>query len=983
MSRHSSLLAGITIRRVLPGILLIFAFSRVAEAANEKAAPETLAFPQQESDLKADPAARFGKLENGVRYVVLPNHEPRDRASLRLLVLAGSLNETEEQRGIAHFLEHMAFNGSTHYPAGTLVEFFQRMGLSFGADINASTSFDRTVYKLDLPRADNTTLVEGIRLFSDYAGGLLLSDEQIDKERGIILSEKRAGDSVGYRSFVAEAKGTLGTTLFPRRLTIGLPEVITKAKRDRFVDFWNTWYRPEKMIVVVVGDFADQAAVEKIVRDGFTNLRARAPTREKPALGELAKFDGVRPIFHFEEEAPATNISITSITPYAHKPDTIAHRTDRLRRSLAIAMLNRRFSILGQRENVPFTFAFASVSEQFDFVKNSTVRIVCKSDQWASAMAVGEQELRRAIEHGFTAEELAEVAANTSTMLEQASKSASTRPSNFLADRIVENLVLGEVFTTPANDLEFGKPALNAITPSDCQAALRDDFGGSGRFVAVIGNAKIHGDATAAIASAYEQAHAAVAVAPPDAEKKMAWGYSDFGPPGTIAKREHVADLDIELVTFNNGARLNLKKTNFETGRIGLSARVGSGTLTEPVDQRGLAMLARGTFTPGGLGKHSVDQLRTLLAGKNVGWKFSPEADTFHFDGGSTPDDLLLELQLLCAELTDPGYRPEGIRVAHKAFEQVYLSFKHTGGGPLALEITNLLANGDHRFGLPQQEVMMARNMEEVKTWLTPELTHGSLELGIAGDLDIEASIDAAAHTIGALPKRDAKPALTELKKVTFPAKPFLKTYVVDSEIPKGTVLVYWPTDDQFDVRRGRRFAFLFHILDDRLRMKVREATGNTYSPHAGMDSSNTFPGYGFIYAGIDVDPPMAGKISDLVVDLADELRQKGVTDDEFKRVREPGLSAAKESLTANGYWLHGVLEAAQEQPQRLDWARTRMAVIEAITPSELSALAAKYFGRERASRATILPATKSSSLKPELNSPVPNHSTGVMPPAP
>ena len=201
--------------RILSGVLLVFAFAAGPAAAKKKESAETILFPQQESDLKADPAARFGRLENGVRYVVLSNHEPRDRASLRLLILAGSLNEKEDQRGIAHFLEHMAFNGSTHYPPGTLVEFFQRMGMSFGADINANTTFDRTVYRLELPHADNATLGEGINVFSDYAGGLLLTDEQIDRERGVVLAEKRARDSVGYRNFVAEFEAMLGTTLLP------------------------------------------------------------------------------------------------------------------------------------------------------------------------------------------------------------------------------------------------------------------------------------------------------------------------------------------------------------------------------------------------------------------------------------------------------------------------------------------------------------------------------------------------------------------------------------------------------------------------------------------------------------------------------------------------------------------------------------------------------------------------------------------------
>lgn len=944
--------------RILCGLFLVFAFPALPVEAKEKAGSKTIAFPQEESDLKVDPAARFGRLENGVRYVVLSNREPRDRASLRLLVLAGSLHEKEDQRGLAHFLEHMAFNGSKHFPPGKLVEFFQRMGMSFGADVNANTSFDRTIYHLELAHADNPTLLEGMRVFSDYAGGLLLSEEQINQERGVILSEKRARDSAGYREFVAQFEAMLGTTLFPKRLAIGVPEVISKAKRERFLDFWNTWYRPESMVVVAVGNWADEAAVEKVVREHFGSLRARAPPRRKPALGKLAKFDGVRAIFHAEPEAPATNIAIASITPYAHQPDTAAHRKGRLRRHLALAMLNRRFFILAKQENAPFTSAWASVSEQFEFLRDARVQLGCKTEQWANALAVGEQELRRAIEHGFTAGELSEAAANHSNQLEQASKTASTRRSNFLADSIVGSLLSRDVFTTPADDLALLKPALDAITPADCQAALREDFGGNGRFVSITGNAKITGDAKAAVALAYEQAHA-IAVTSPDVDKRIDWGYTDFGPPGAIVKREHIADLDLELITFENGARLNLKRTDFEAGRINLRASVGNGTMTQPADKRGLPTVASGTFILGGLGKHSFDDLQQLFAGRNVGWQFRSDFDSFYFSGNTTRDDLLVQLQWLAAELTDPGYRPEALRMLHKSLEQLSRRLKHTVDGPRTTEIANLLANGDPRFGMPEQEVIMARTIDEVKNWLTAQLAQGALEVAIVGDLDIEAAIDAASRTIGALPRREPKPALEELKKVTFPAQPFAKNYVIDSEIPKGGVYLFWPTDDLLDVQRGRRLNLLAAIFQDRLRVKIREEIGATYSARAQNESSETFPGYGYLFAEMDVNPSLAGKISDLAIDIADELRKKGVTDDEFNRAREPILSDFRQSLRENSYWLNVVLGRAQEKPERLAWARTRLADTEAITPAEISALAAKYLGRERASRATILPAPR------------------------
>lgn len=927
-------------------------------------APKPLPFPQAGSDLQPDPAAHFGTLPNGLRYVVMPNHEPKGRASLRLLVLTGSLYEKDDQRGLAHFLEHMAFNGSEHYAPGTLVEFFQRMGMSFGGDTNASTNFDRTTYLLELAHADDATLTEGLRVFRDYAGGLLLSDAEINKERGVILSEKRVSDSVPYRTFVAQFDAMLGTTLLPKRLPIGEPEIISQAPRARFTDFWNTWYRPERMVLVVVGDFEDPAAIEKMITASFTDLKPRRPVRPDPSLGKLAHFEGVRAIYHPDPEDAATGISIDQITPYAHEPDSKARQLKRLPRALALAMLNRRFSILAKKEGAPFVSASVAVNEQFDFLRDAGIDVSCKPENWQAALAVGEQELRRALEHGFTKAELAEAAANLSNRLEQAVKTASTRHSNHLANEIVQNVFAGEVFTTPTDDLALFKPALAKITPNDCLAALKSDYGAPGRFVMVTGNAKIPGDATAAISAAYKQA-SAVAVAPPTADQSSAWAYTNFGPPGEIAKREHIADLDLDLITFKNGVRLNLKKTDFEAGKISLSARVGNGGITEPPNERGLSAISAATFIAGGLGKHSADDLREILAGKNVGWIFAPESDSFRFGGASTRDDLLLDLQLLAGELTDPGYRPEALRVARKGLEQLYLSFKHTAHGPLSTEIANLLASGDPRFGLPNEQVMMSRNLDEVKNWLAPSFGKGALEVALVGDFETDAAIAAAAKTIGALPAREPKPELAELKKISFPAQPFAKDYPIDSEIPKGSLMLYWPTNDGLDVHRNRRLNLLSAVLNDRLRVKVREEIGGTYSPHAGSSASDTFPGYGYIAASIDVDPPTSGKMADLVINIADDLARIGVTEDELQRARLPLLTTLKETLRSNSYWLNSVLARAQERPEVLDWARNRMADTESITTAELSALAKKYLGREHVSRATILPTPKTAAVAP------------------
>lgn len=945
--------------RLFHMILAAALFASALRLAPPARAAAPLALPAAPaSDLPPDPAVHYGQLPNGFRYALRANAEPKQRASLRLFVHAGSFEENDDQRGLAHFLEHMAFNGSTHYPPGTLVEFFQRMGMSFGGDTNASTSFDRTIYQIELPDTRSATLAEGLRVFADFAGGLLLAPDQIEKERGIILAERRTRDNVGYRTFVAELDFLLGQTRIPARLPIGVPDVIEHADRPRFVDFYDTWYRPDQMVLVIVGDI-DPAAVEPAVRAAFADLKPRAPAREKPSLGEIPAHADVRASFHAEPEAPATTVSIESLTPYAYEADTAANRLKYLPRHLALAMLNRRLSVLAKKENAPFSAASAEVSENFDFVRQAALNLLCRPEQWPAALAAGEQELRRALEHGFAADELAEAVANFRTGLEQAVRAAPTRRSEALADAIGNTLLDRNVFTTPETERDLYAPALERLTPADCLAALRDAWSAPGRSLLVSGNATIPGDAPAAIIAAYN-ASQKVPVAAPAETAAGKFAYTDFGPAGEVVSRHEVADLDLTLVEFKNGVRLNLKRTPFEAHVIRLGARVGVGQLTEPRDQRGLAALASGTFTAGGLGRHSVDDLRRLLAGKNVGVRFAVAPDHLAFSGATTPEDLLLELQLVTAHLTDPGYRPEALRQAREGIEQLYASIEHTPEGPLATDVPHWLANGDPRFGLPPKEEMLRRNLDEVRAWLTPQLQHGAIEIGIVGDFDVDATIAAVARTLGALPSREPTPPLADARRVQFPDGPHAHAYTIGSEIPKGLVALFWPTTDANDVSRTRRLNVLADILADRLRVTVREKLGGSYSPEVGHTASEAYPGYGLLSASTIVDPAKASELSEAMLAQATDLQTHGVTDDELARAKQPLLTALRESARTNVYWLSAVLSRAQSKPAVLDWARSREADVAAISKTELDALARQYLVPDRVFRVTVTPAPKS-----------------------
>jgi zinc protease len=404
--------------------------------------------------------------------------------------------------------------------------------------------------------------------------------------------------------------------------------------------------------------------------------------------------------------------------------------------------------------------------------------------------------------------------------------------------------------------------------------------------------------------------------------------------------------------------RLNLKKTPFEANTVHVNIRVGNGRLVQPANEPGLAFLADIAFITGGLGKHSIDDLQRLFAGKTVGLLFSMRDDALNFAGKTNRDDLLAQLQLLTAYLADPGYRPEAQRQSAKAIEQIYNSLAHTPAGPMQTEVPRILASGDPRFGLPTKDVVSARTLAELREWLAPQLSAGAIEVALAGDLDVEATINAVAQTLGALPKRTPKPELAEERKVLFPS-PFAQSFSVPTEIPKGLVTVFWPTTDSRDVRVARRLSLLAEILSDRLRVKVREEMGDAYSPQAQSAPSDTFVNYGFVLAQIVIDPAQAQKIVDTILAIASDLQKNGATPDELTRAKQPFLTALKESARTNPYWLNNVIISCQEFPQRLDWCRTRTSDFEGITKAEIDALAAKYLDPARAFRVTVLPEAK------------------------
>jgi len=917
------------------------------------AEPPVVAWGHLESDLKPDPQITFGTLANGLRYIVLPNPEPPERTSLRLYVDAGSLMETEEQRGLAHFIEHMAFNGTTNFPGGKMVEYFQRLGMSFGGDTNAHTSFKETVYKLELPKPDEKMLREGMRLFRDYADGMLMSQEEIEKERGVILKEKLGRDSPESRTMEVAFDFALPESIISKRLPIGTREVIKGADRKVFMDYYKKWYTSDRMIIVAVGAVEPQTIVP-LIEEYFSSMKRPEPGVKDPDLGKLSDGRGIITKVHYEKEASSTDIGIESVQPWKHFPDTSIARLNDLRLGTANWIIGRRLEKLAKEEDAPFLGGQAYEFNFLDFVRFGGISINCKPEDWEGAIQVAEQELRRALEHGFTEAEIKEANADTLNAYEESAKSAPTRLSRGLADLLVEEAAAKIVSTSPAQDLKWATGALEQVTAESCLKVLRDLWTNTEDLqIFVGGNLKLE-DGEKKITAAFKKSREQE-VAPPVEAVMTEFAYTKFGEPGKVAETKVHEDLGLTQIKFANNVRLNIKKTDYAKGEIEIAMRIGSGLLTAPKDKPGLAMVTGSVMNGGGLVEHSVDDLQRIFAGNTVGAGFGVGDDAFVMEGSTNPDDLLLQCQLMAASLTAPGYREEGLRQFRQYLDTIYTQLTHSPQGVMANEVEKFLHGGDHRFGFPEKEVMASYSIDDVKAWLSEPLAKGYIEIAVVGDLDEAKVVEAIASTFGALPTRnDSKPKLEEARKIKFPAGGS-KKIEFESEIAKGNALVYWPTEDIWDIKRTRRLSVLGSVIDDRLRAKVREELGEAYSPFARNIPSIAYDGYGTIFSMVTVDPEQAEDIAEIVAGIGKDLNENGIDSDELDRAIKPLMTSIERQRRTNAYWLQTVAVSSQEYPQRLDWARSMMDDFKSVTVEDVNALAKKYLVEDKVLKVTVV----------------------------
>ena len=893
-------------------------------------------------DVPADPSVRYGRLANGMKYAIRPNATPQGAVSLRLHFNFGSIAESEKERGLAHFIEHMAFNGTTGVAEGEMKRILERYGLAFGADTNAFTSFDSTLYVLELPKNGEELVDTALFLMREVASEVKFDPASVNRERGVILSEKRSRESYQLRRAVENLTYHMPASAYAKGLPIGTEQVLKTASASELADLYRRYYRPENATLVIAGD-VDPAAIEAKIQAKFGNWAGKGAAGAKLDKGKV-DFNRPADFSSFTDPAVETSVMMTRYRPWEDPADTQAHRRELIIQQIAMSLLTRRLQNIANSADAKIISGGAAQGPDRDLSWATTISAVAPEGEWPGALAAIEQEMRRALDHGFTDSELRVQLSDMHGGLKMAADQASTRRSSGLADTIVGNIQGNDLITTPQFRLDMFRAIRPTITVAEVNAAMRKLWAGSAPLVYVTDKKPV---AKTEIAQALTESRK-VAVLPHKDVGEQKFAYENFGAPGTVVADSRIEDLGIRSVRFANNVRLNIKKTDFEKGAVRYSVRIAGGDLALPNDKVGLSALINTLSPIAGLEKHSAEDLKQILAGRGVHPGINVGSDAIYAAGRTIPTDLKLQMQLSAAFVTAPGYRPEAATRWRSLVPIFDKQWRATPQGVLGTKLPGILANDNPKFVFPEAAVLSARSLNEAKAALTPLLAKAPIEIGIVGDVDEAVAIEAVAKSFGALPPRDASaPDYREARKAEFRRSlaPIKLTHGGPAD--QAVLVAAWGTTDDDDQKETVGLVLLADILRLELTDKLREELGDTYTVGVASAASDVYDDYGYMRVSTVVAPDKLEAVEKATEEVVTRLRDKPIDADLLARARNPNLERVDLQQRENVYWLD-LVDEAQGEPKRLERHRSRKQIYLAVTPAEIQALARRYLSPDK-----------------------------------
>jgi zinc protease len=936
----------------LPLLAVATPMAAKSQPAPPQGATRTAPWNSEKSDLPADESIIYGRLPNGLRYAIRPNNRPQNQVLVRMAFDFGSAAEADDEQGLAHFIEHMAFNGTTNVPEGEMVKMLERLGLAFGADTNASTGYTMTDYRLDLPKADPALIERALFLMRETASEIVFDPAAVDRERGVVIAEMRQRESFQFQSVRALQKLFYPDSFYSTRYPIGTKDVLETAPAERLKALYKKWYTPDRARIVVVGP-VDPVAIEREIARKFGDWAGSGA-----ALGEIdrCKFDtdrrGESGLFIHPEVNEA--LQIERIIPDKLRPDNFESNLLAFKMNVASSIIQDRLARKSRKEDIPYlsggtTFA-AGFCDQYARVGMS---VVGKDGSWQTLLPIVEQTVRQATDYGFSNQEVAEQIKRLDAAFANARASEATNSSSFYANMLTR--LDDDIISSAEQQQRIWLQIRPFVTADAVSQEFTYWFGQMNDPMLFLSTRKGDGLEKQKLADAFAASRSA-AVQPPTARQEQGWAYNDFGPAATVVEDNRIADLGIRTVRLSNNVLLNLKKTDFEADRIRWSVRIDGGSLLWPMDRQYLTSFMNGSYAGGGLGKYDSDDLRAALAGSTAQPMLYSATDHFGGSGAVVAKDLERQMQLMAAFLTDAGKREEAVRLFRRGLPEWYSRLDATPQSALSAAVGRILSGDDPRFMVPDQKGLEGADFAALDEVLGDALTHNRLEIGLTGAIDEEAAIAIVAKTLGALPARKAEAAdFSEARKTQWSSATGNHDIAHRGEANQLAWRRVWTTTDDSDSRLEDAMDIFAKIARIRLLDELREKLGATYGASAYSDMSSIYPGRGTFGVSTEGDPKDLAAIEAAVDAVMAELLAGPVSADLFERARKPTLEAYADWKKQNGTW-SGLTAQAQSDPDRLQRFRIGEEQFRSITADEVWKAAQQLLGGKQAYTFRALP---------------------------
>jgi zinc protease len=906
-------------------------------------------FPALADELKLSdkipvgPQVKVGKLANGLTYYIQKNGRPEKKLELRLVVKAGSILEDEDQQGLAHFTEHMAFNGSTHFKRNELVSYLQSIGVKFGADLNAYTSFDETVYILPLPTDKKEIVEQGFQVLEDWAHGLSFNDEDIDSERGIVLEELRLGKGVDDRMNKIVLPKVLNGSRYAERMPIGKEDTLKTFKYDAIKRFYRDWYRPDLMAVVAVGDI-EPAEAQRLIEQHFNKLKnpAKPRPRDYAQIPERQDSEG---IVFTDKEVSANTVYIRYPIQSWPAGDTIADYRQKLIEGMYSFILSQRMYELTQQANPPFLQGGSGMNKIVRGYRSFGAGAVLGKGGATPAINALVQEDQRARQYGFTASEVERAKKGMLRNYERMYNERDKSDSSGFASEYIRNFLEQESIPGTAAEYRYATELIPGITLQEVNAAARAAIPENQSKLVIYSGVDKPGlvqpkaDELVAIAGAAEK----IAVKPQEEKVYATQLMPSLPKAGRIVSETVNAKIGITELTLSNGVRVVLKPTDFNNDQVILGGLRYGGWSLLPDSDVFAAHYASSIVGQMGVLNYTPNDLVKVLAGKSVSSAASVSSLNESVGGSSGSSDVEALLQLVYLQMTQP--RKDAAIYSAYVDRQRELAQNNLARpeSVFADTVTATLYNNSPRVlraAKPADFDQLA--LDRVLDIYNSRMSSArDFTFFVVGSFDVEKLKPLIATYLASLPVGEIPVAFKD--EGVRPIKGVVKKEVHAGSEPKSTISLSFTGEVEYSRAERMRLQALVEVMNIKLIETLREKMGAMYS--GGMSGTMNRIPYGnyAINASLPCAPENVGKVLAATFAEIEKIKHNGAEEADLNKVKAAWIKNYRKGLRENGYWMASLQNAFfnNTNPEDILSYESR---VNSMTVADLQQAAQRYF---------------------------------------